>query len=138
MEHIIPEMTDPLGQCWEQPVRQDILIGDDTAIMPKAAYDQLKEYSTTLPSGVYPGKMWKRIEIDAAAPFTVTAYLGWYGMPMGITGRFAIHWRKIVIGDWKALYGTTEAKPAQTGVKTQYTWGVGVKKPLYVANLTGT
>lgn len=140
MEHIIPEMTDPLGRAWIQPARQDILVGDDTAIMTQATCDRLPDYSATLPSGVYPGKMWKRIEIDAAT-FAATAYLGWYGAD--VNGRCSIHWRKIVIGDWQSLYGVYQKKPQDpataTALRMHQYYGIKVKKPgevIYVSSPT--
>lgn len=57
--HVVPAMTDPLGKHFRQPRREAILIGQDTAFMSRATFDKLSEYSTTNPSGVYPGKMWK-------------------------------------------------------------------------------
>ena len=56
----IPPITDPLGRYWEQPRRQDIEIDDEHAIMTRATFDALHEYSCSAPSGVYPGKMWRR------------------------------------------------------------------------------
>jgi hypothetical protein len=58
--HPIPEMTDPLGTSWHQPSREAITVDDVTATMSQATFDALAEYSASQPSGVYPGKMWKR------------------------------------------------------------------------------
>lgn len=55
----IPTMTDPLGKYWQQPDPSEIEIDDDNAVMEKGAFDKLLEYSTSTPSGVYIGKMWK-------------------------------------------------------------------------------
>ena len=55
----IPAMTHTLGKYWNQPAREAVLVDDTHAVMDTAAFDQLAEYSTTLPSGVYPGKMWR-------------------------------------------------------------------------------
>ena len=55
----IPAMIDPLGQYWEQPKISEIEIDDTHAVMEKGAFDKLLEYSTSTPSGVYIGKMWK-------------------------------------------------------------------------------
>jgi len=57
---IIPPMTDPMGKHWEQPSASDIEIDDKYAMMTKEIFEQLKDYSCTMPTGVYPGKMWKR------------------------------------------------------------------------------
>ncbi len=58
--HIIPPIMDPLGRHWDQPKTSEILIDDTHAIMTRRTFDSLKEYSCTNPTGVYPGKMWKR------------------------------------------------------------------------------
>lgn len=56
----IPEMTDPLGRYWKQPPTNSIVIDDTHAAMDKKTFDALPEYSCSIPSGVYPGKMWRR------------------------------------------------------------------------------
>lgn len=58
--HVIPAITDPLGSSWDQPTLGLIEIEGDFAIMSRAAFDKLAEYSSTRPTGVYAGKMWKR------------------------------------------------------------------------------
>lgn len=58
--HIIPPMTDPLGRHWNQPPLEQVLVDDTHALMTPATFAQLSEYSSTLPSGVYEGKMWRR------------------------------------------------------------------------------
>lgn len=57
---IIPEMTDPLGKHWSQPDRQMIFIRDGKALLDPQDFKKLSSYDTSIPSGVYPGKMWKR------------------------------------------------------------------------------
>jgi len=57
---IIPPITHPLGTAWKQTDTNKILLDDECAIMDQATLRGLKEYSTSQPSGVYPGKMWKR------------------------------------------------------------------------------
>ena len=73
-KNMIPEMTDPLGKHWPQPKRSKILIDDTHALMDKETFDQLLEYSSSLPSGVYEGKMWKK-----AFGLDHEWQLGWYG-----------------------------------------------------------
>ena len=58
-DQVIPLMTDPMGQHWDQPALSEITIDDKTATMSRETFCKLKNYSTTIPSGVYPGKMWK-------------------------------------------------------------------------------
>lgn len=57
--NIIPPMTDALGKHWRQPDPARILLDDEHAVMDEQTFTALNEYSTTLPSGVYPGKMWR-------------------------------------------------------------------------------
>ena len=61
MNDEIPEMIDPLGKCWPQPIISEILVDSKTAIMELVSFNQLLEYSGSFPSGVYVGKMWKRL-----------------------------------------------------------------------------
>lgn len=60
MNNTIPPITDPLGKYWDQPDTSKILVDDTHAVMSQATFEQLAEYSTTNPSGVYHGKMWRR------------------------------------------------------------------------------
>lgn len=62
VEHIIPPITDPLGRNWDQPSREEIAIDDHHALMTRATFERLAEYSASYPSLVYPGKMWKRYD----------------------------------------------------------------------------
>jgi hypothetical protein len=70
---LIPEMTHPLGQHWDQPKREDILIDrEGRALVSTRVFKALPEYSSTIPTGVYEGKMWRRHEGDRW-------FLCWYG-----------------------------------------------------------
>lgn len=55
----IPDMDDPMGQHWDQPSRDKILVDDKVALMEQSAFDALHDYSHSQPTGVYPGKMWR-------------------------------------------------------------------------------
>src|SRR5262245_65416000 len=61
---------------WPQPAREEILIDETHAVMEGATLDRLSEYSASIPSGVYPGKMWARRVVRRldAADWAV----GWY------------------------------------------------------------
>lgn len=59
MEKEIPQMSDPMGKYWTQPDRNNILIDDNHAVMSSHDFITLPEYSCSIPSGVYVGKMWK-------------------------------------------------------------------------------
>lgn len=67
----IPPITDPLGKHWQQPDPREILIDDDHALMTRATFEQLLEYSTSIPSGKYIGKMFKSRRFGCW-------YLRWY------------------------------------------------------------
>lgn len=55
----IPEMTDPMGMYWTQPDKSKIIVTDDDATMSRTALRKLREYSCSVPTGTYVGKMWK-------------------------------------------------------------------------------
>lgn len=74
MTNTIPPITDPLGKHWRQPPTDRILIDDTHAVMSMNTFKALAEYSTTIPNGVYPGKMWK------ANPCADVWNLRWFGM----------------------------------------------------------
>jgi hypothetical protein len=59
-DNTIPPITEPLGRHWHAPDRALILTDDKHAVMAGATFVCLPEYSGTIPTGVYPGKMWKR------------------------------------------------------------------------------
>ncbi len=56
---MIPEMTHPLSKHWEQPELKEIRLLFGNAYMDQAAFNKLHEYSSSQPSGVYEGKMWR-------------------------------------------------------------------------------
>lgn len=97
----IPPITDPLGKYWKQPPADAIVLDDTHALMEQAAFDALLDYSSSIPSGVYDGKMWKRRDgaydqAFKAAGGTPEWLLMWYG-PSADPNKCAIHSRKIVI-----------------------------------------
>jgi len=70
----IPEMIDPQGRCWDQPDLKNIrfvFVHEIIkwfpfkkkyilkAVMNQVAFNKLKTYSWTQPTGCYIGKMWK-------------------------------------------------------------------------------
>lgn len=73
---VIPEMIDPLGKHWDQPDRQYIFIRDGKAHVCPQDFQKLASYDRSLPSSVYPGKMWKRTNSGVS-------YLCWYGEEKG-------------------------------------------------------
>ena len=82
MPNHIPPITDPMGSGWDQPSRSDIDFINGRAVMTKATFDKLPEYSASLPSGVYEGKMWKRLDgrhDPTARKEDIRWLLMWYG-----------------------------------------------------------
>jgi hypothetical protein len=80
----IPPITDPMGRHWQQPDLTSLDISGDTVELTQREFDALMEYSTTLPSGVYPGKCWKAEGMDwpkggGFPKATGIWYLRWFG-----------------------------------------------------------
>lgn len=78
---MIPPITDRLGMYWDQPDVANILLDDTHALMSKADFDKLSEYSTSDPTGVYVGKAWKSVRIveHEGKYFRDGWWLKWYG-----------------------------------------------------------
>jgi hypothetical protein len=91
-------MTDPLGRYWNQPSRDLILVDETHAVMTAHTFQQLSEYSATIPSGVYPGKMWRRLDgaHDRKCPMDGCRWLlCWYGDDIG--GKCGICFREVLL-----------------------------------------
>ncbi len=96
----IPAITDPLGRHWGQPLVRMILLDDTHAVMSKQSFDQLAEYSSTMPSAVYPGKMWSRHDglFDrSCTPENYRWLLCWYGEVPDNPARCSINFRIILV-----------------------------------------
>lgn len=85
----IPTIVHPLGEYWRQPDSSEITIDDTYALMSEKTFQALAEYSTSVPSGVYEGKMWKKIS-------GALRFLMWYGIS-DKTDCCSINSRKIII-----------------------------------------
>jgi hypothetical protein len=99
---IIPPITDPMGKHWKQPERRRIEIDDRYALMTRADFDLLPEYSATFPTGVYPGKMWKRHDgaHDPRCPVKDRRWLlVWYGESRIGPGYCSNNWRELLLSD---------------------------------------
>lgn len=94
----IPDMVHPLSKGWfEQPKREDITIDDTSALMSEKSFKMLHEYSTSQPSGVYEGKMWKAHWYELIDGKKVWDwYLCWYGLSTK-PGSVSNNSRKIII-----------------------------------------
>ncbi len=87
--NVIPPITEPMGKHWRQPAVEEILLDDTHAVMTEKTLEQLGEYSTSKPSGVYPGKMWRARQRGKW-------WLCWYGF--GETADFCSNnYREILI-----------------------------------------
>ena len=89
MIHHPPIMVDPMGQHWTQPARHEVLIDDNHAVMSKRSLSTLMNYSASVTSGVYDGKMWKTLHNGAW-------YLRWFS-PSENTGHCKINARLILV-----------------------------------------
>lgn len=71
----IPVMDDPLGRHWSQPVSIRFAPMDETHVLLSGTQlEGLSTYSATMPTGVYPGKCWRRVEVDPDRDLLI-----WYG-----------------------------------------------------------
>lgn len=91
-DHPIPLMVNSLGFHWGQPNRMAIQVSDSHASMSSMTLHMLANYSTSYPSGVYAGKMWRRQE-------GTVWYLCWYEDIPGHPGRCAVNFRPIILTD---------------------------------------
>jgi hypothetical protein len=85
---MIPDMDDPMGRYWDQPSRDRILVDGRHAVMHADTMRELAKYDCTVPTGVYPGKMWRARRADGWL-------LCWYGAEQD--GRCAIERRPILL-----------------------------------------
>lgn len=97
----IPRMTHPYSRHWDQPDRKRILIDDTHALMTQEDFEKLADYSATIPTGVYEGKMWKRLDGCYDADFLHSGgrpewLLMWYG-PSPDPEKCSINHRKILV-----------------------------------------
>lgn len=96
-DHHPPALESPYGPgAWHQPERTKVLIDATHALMTKAVFDSLAEYSTTMPSGVYPGKMWRRHDGSFDPRCTNPEWLFcWYGRTDD-PEKCSVNFRKVI------------------------------------------
>lgn len=92
---LICPMTHLLSQHWEQPGLGDFTVDSEYAYMDLDDFWKLPDYSTSEPSGVYEGKMWRSsVYIDDDKERTWI--LRWFGLS-DKPDTVILDWRRIVI-----------------------------------------
>ena len=86
----IPDLQCPYSSPPQQPVNRDVLVDDTHALMARADFDLLLEYSMSIPTGAYEGKMWKAYGVDRW-------YLRWYQACKEDPGMLDIMTREMII-----------------------------------------
>jgi len=97
----LPALDSPYGPgAWKQPPREAITIDSTHALMTRQTFEQLAEYSGSMPSGVYPGKLWRRhdgIHDARFDPGRVCPWLlCWYG-PAPDPKQCSINFREVLL-----------------------------------------
>lgn len=95
-DNVIPPMTNPLGKHWDQPALSEIVVTSKSATMGQEAFDRLLDYSGSMPTGAYEGKMWRarQYRVDDVLPHWA---LCWYGYSKIGPGSVSNNHRWIVI-----------------------------------------
>lgn len=85
-----------MGQHWDQPHPGEITIENGVAFMTAATFKKLKNYSCSLPSGTYQGKMWRKAVVYEEQHITARWKLCWY-VDIDMPGQIGIQYREISI-----------------------------------------
>lgn len=88
MSNNIPAMPAEWARYWQAPDRSEIVFQGADAVMTYKAFDRLLDYSDSVPTGVYDGKMWK-------ARLDGNWYLRWYSTARSNPDKCIIHTRPI-------------------------------------------
>lgn len=94
----VPEAQSPYGKnAFHMPHRHDIGFIEDQNFcsMKQRTFDKLAEYSTTIPTGVWPGKMWKAQLNNEEGEFRW--YLRWFDEV--VKNSCQIHDLKIIVAE---------------------------------------
>jgi hypothetical protein len=91
-------MTDPLSVHWRQPPLEAIAVDDTHALMTERTLNELAEYSATIPTGAYHGKMWRRaVYAEGRPPQDIVGWLlCWYG-PHDDPRKCSINYREVLL-----------------------------------------
>lgn len=78
-----------------------LVLDDRSALVSQRDFDRLLEYSHSLPTGVYPGKCWKRRKrwstADRPLEFHERWLLGSFTEIPGDESRVNIEWRELLV-----------------------------------------
>lgn len=99
LEQQLPALDSPYGpNVWNQPPRDSIAIDATHALMTRGTFEALVEYSGSLPTGAYPGKLWRRHDgiFDRQSKEPPKWLLGWYG-PTADPSKVSINFREVLI-----------------------------------------
>lgn len=100
MSETIPPITDPLGLHWQQPALDRILLDETHAVMTARTFESLREYSSSIPTGYYPGKMWRRhdgVFDRTCKPSARRWLLCWFGIVPDKPDVCSINAREIIL-----------------------------------------
>lgn len=99
----LPYMVNPLGHHWRQPegLRERVRVFQTHATISEADWNALPRYESSLPSGTYSGKAWRR-----------GPWLCWYGRESGNSIRIG-RARALVQGPGTNVTYRAPAVPAQ-------------------------
>lgn len=94
----VPPITHPMGKHWDQPDPALMQFYADRVVMKEGVFLGLADYSCSIPSGVYDGKMWRRCQ-GAHTPLPKEQrrwFLCWFG-PSDDPDKCSIHSLPLVI-----------------------------------------
>lgn len=93
---VIPPMTHELSKGWgQQPNPKNVLIDEKYALMSRADFDLLRDYTASQPTGVYEGKMWK-IQARRTKDDPYIWFLRWFDV-CSDPNKCAVKTREIII-----------------------------------------
>ena len=89
----IPSITDPLGRYWHQPDLGEIAVDGKHAVMTEDSLKKLHDYSHSIPTGTYEGKMWRRRWIKGKESGWLLGFMDAHPEP----NKVYVCWREILV-----------------------------------------
>ncbi len=86
----VPFIRNLYGKSWKQPDPRRFAFDDKSVLISTADWEALHRYDCSMPTGVYPGKMWRRTEPDG------NKFLGWYGYSSKGPDFCSNNWRAVL------------------------------------------